>query len=212
MPLYAVATMIIGAITPWPGQHGRYLLPVMPVFFLGMIVSLRSVWLASTAAPLHVKAAARTLTAGIVLFLYADEFLTFYQAHTHFFKDAHLRTTAGQTVSYRQLCYGPELIAMDEAITYVAERAHPGNIIVASMPHWVYLRTRLQAVMPPLEADVRIAEALLENLPARFIINESSTFFTHRYVRNVMTAHPDKWRMVYVAPSDDVRVFERISD
>jgi hypothetical protein len=77
------------------------------------------------------------------------------------------------------------------------------------MAHWVYIRTGLKAVMPPLVLDGATATRMLDSVPARYVILETPSFYTFRYIANAVGARPSDWHRVYSATSEDVHVYER---
>jgi uncharacterized membrane protein YukC len=61
-------------------------------------------------------------------------------------------------------------------VDWVAAHARPDDIVVSSMPHWVFLRTGRLSIMPPYERDGATVLADLDAALARFVIVDSSGF------------------------------------
>jgi hypothetical protein len=73
------------------------------------------------------------------------------------------------------------------------------------MPHWMYLRTGLKAVMPPFETDPVKAQALLDSVPVTYLLlDEGLAVETKRYMIRVVQQFPERWERVYadtIAPT-----------
>jgi hypothetical protein len=138
-----------------------------------------------------------------------EQALTYFQSHTKYLIASGVTDRTGSPVIYRQLFYYAENVAMDECITWIAQNAKATDVIAASMAHWVYLRTGLKAVMPPLEPNAAVANHLLDTVPVRYMIQETPSFYASRYVSNAVAAD-SRWRLVHTAKADDVRVYERV--
>ena len=75
------------------------------------------------------------------------------------------RTAEGAFVGFPQLLYQDQDVSLGHAAYWVRDHAAPGDIVAAAMPQWVYLKTGLKTVMPPLESDSKKAESLLNSVP-----------------------------------------------
>lgn len=210
--LYVLATIFAAMAAPWPAQHVRYLSPLFPVLLLGLFMCMLAVQNIIPAGFSRLRFGWSATCTCLLVMMLLHEVVAFYQVHTMYLGDSDVRDRTNNPIAYRQLFYGKELVAMDQAITWVGKWAKPGDVVVAAMPQWVYLRTGLKSVMPPLEANVATEERLLDTVSGRYLIMETPAFFTWRYVSPVVQAYTNKWRLVYVATADDVRVFERVSD
>jgi hypothetical protein len=208
--IYVFTAILAVCTTPWPAQYVRYLSPSTPVLLLGLITALRTLqdrwtdWWPSMASK------ARRGTLFVLALLLVEQMATYYSAHTKYLTDSPVTDKTGTPIVYKQLFYENDNVAMDECLTWIAQHARQSDIIAASMAHWVYLRTGRKAVVPPLEADAITANRLLETVPVRYIIRETPNFFAFQYVSSAIAAEPAKWRLVYVAKTDDVRVYERV--
>ena len=77
--------------------------------------------------------------------------------------------TNGRRLWYRLFFYDDSQREFDEAVGYVQSHAQVHDVVAAGTPHWIYLRTKLQTVMPPFEKDVDTAERLLDSVPVRYL-------------------------------------------
>lgn len=203
--IYVGATLIALCTTPWPAQYVRYLAPSTPILLLGLLTALRKtqdLW------------AKRWPTMGrgaicVIALILVEQTATYYRAHRTYLTASDVTDNTGTPIVYKQLFYDADNVAMDECITWIAKHANRNDVISASMAHWVYLRTGRKAVVPPLAADATVANRLLDSVPVRYIIRESPSFYGFRYVSNAVQ-DSTKWRLVYVATTYDMRVYERI--
>jgi hypothetical protein len=91
--------------------------------------------------------------------------------------------------------------AMEDAATWLRRNAPPDSRLVAVMPHWIYLRTGLQAVQPPYVADAGAVQDLVDSVPADYAIvgaerNDEGDLMG-RYLMPAVRKHPDRWQVVY---------------
>jgi hypothetical protein len=209
--LYLAGTVIAVCTTPWSQQHVRYMSPSLPVLFPAFFTAVVMVHRQRTTRGAAVWRAAGVAVVAVVALMIGEQVVTYYQAHTKYLLGSDITDRSGRPVIYRQLFYYPENVGMDECITWIAHHAQTSDVVAASMAHWVYLRTGLKAVMPPLELDGALSTRLLDSVPVRYIILETPSFYASKYVANAVQGHPGEWRQVYAATTEDVRVYERIS-
>ena len=72
--------------------------------------------------------------------------------------------------------------------------------LITVMPHWIYLRTGLQAVQPPYVADAGAVQDLVDSVPADYAIvgaerNDGGDLMG-RYLMPAVRKYPDRWRVV----------------
>jgi hypothetical protein len=163
VPLYVLLYLAALALTPFPGQYLRYLMPLTPPLALLALVFLIALSRRSTdpspVAPtgrlpwivLGTAAASQLVLAGWV---YANE----YQPVTY-------EDRSGRRLSYRLFYYDDRQEGFERAIDYIRSHAAPDDIVAAGTPHWIHLRTGLKTVMPPFEADPPRAQTLLDTVP-----------------------------------------------
>jgi hypothetical protein len=89
------------------------------------------------------------------------------------------------------------------------------------MPHWVYLRTDLKAVMPPFELNPVAAQQLLDSVPVTYLIlDQGLAIDTKNYTSPVVERYPQHWQRVYadsilaepgVHPEGRFEIYRRIA-
>lgn len=211
IPLYFGATVLGVCAAPWPGQHVRYLCPVLPVLLLGLVTSLRALS-ATGRQVITTKGQLSRLFAGAVIgIVFIHQIIAYYQAHTYMLKPSLVRNRSGRQIVQRQLGYEQDLVAMDQGIGWLGEHAQPGDMVAGAMPQWIYLQTGLKAVMPPLESDPAVAARLLDSLPVRYLMHEKAGFFSWSYVDSILRAYPDNWRLIFTSEDNYVKIYERVA-
>ncbi len=114
-------------------------------------------------------------------------------------------------MSQRLFFYGPDWRAHDAALAWVAHATRPDAVVATSTPHRLHLMSGLRSVLPPLEADPAQAERLLAAVPVDYLIVDHLDFAAvlRRYAENVVTAAPERWRLVYGDASGGSSVYRR---
>ena len=126
--------------------------------------------------------------------------LTLFLLYTRWHQEVVHENQNGNKVAYRLFFYNDAYRALDAGLDWLKRRAKPGDVVVATMPHWVYLRTGLKAVMPPFEADPVKAQNLLDSVPAIYVILDevkAEEDFTGKYASPLVRGSPDRWKRVY---------------
>jgi hypothetical protein len=122
-----------------------------------------------------------------------------------------------RTVSYHVFTYDAPFAAFDAGVDELQpserRRCVPGtDVVISSMPHWVFLRSQCLAVIPPFESDVRLASQLLDSVGARFVIvDRSGLSSTEMYALPVASQHDSGWRLVWTDAAGLAHLFERAS-
>jgi hypothetical protein len=119
---------------------------------------------------------------------------------------------AGQRHEYRLFFYDRSWRLHDDGLDWLGRQARPGEIVATSTPHWAYLRTGLPAVMPPYEADARLAATLLDQVPATYLIVDQLSFLDvgRRYTLPAIERAPDRWRLIYATNDSGPRIYRRV--
>jgi hypothetical protein len=214
MPLYVAAYIALLCLTPSSWESARYLLPIAPFLVLalwecgiairGWLQTGRWRGLAKLAQPGLIALAALIL--GIQVASLRDFFLERHRLVVY-------QDRNGALVSYRLLYYREVYQALDAGLDWLRQRARPTEIIASSMPHWAYLRTGLQAVMPPFERDPSRAQALLDSVPVSYLIVDGRTgSFTREYGLPAVKAMPGSWELVYFAGAGELEIYRRLRD
>jgi hypothetical protein len=116
---------------------------------------------------------------------------------------------------YRLFYYDEEWANFDAALAWLKDHAEPGAVLGTSAPHWAYLKTGYQAVMPPMEADQAKAQRLLDSVPVKYVIVDEMEFLdiVRRYTEPVIKSHPELWQQVYTVssgPKNYTHVYRRV--
>jgi hypothetical protein len=210
--LYAVGSLVIIAVTPWPIQFVRYMVPLTPFLTLALVSVLA--WSARNAAATRAIGwrALRVVMLGTVAVIVAQQVLTLARSITKHPTPAVYTDRAGQRHEYRLFFYDRSWRLHDEGLDWLGRQARPGEIVATSTPHWAYLRTGLPAVMPPYEADARLAATLLDRVPATYLIVDQLSFLDvgRRYTIPAIERAPDRWRLIYAANDSGPRIYRRV--
>jgi 4-amino-4-deoxy-L-arabinose transferase-like glycosyltransferase len=210
--LYVLLYLALMCLTPWPGQFPRYLAPLAPMLALslfGCLVAIQRQSQGSLAPPRRIAGSA--LVVCVVAVILIQEFVTFYQIHTEDHQQVVYSDRGGNKVAYRQFFYKDSYRALDEGLDWLKRRAQPDDVVAASSPHWVYLRTGLKAVMPPFELDPVTAQHLLDTVPVSYLILEEGALDIKRYTLPVTQKVPKDWALVYSAPEGNCSIYQRVN-
>ncbi len=213
LALYVAASLFIIATTPWPVQFVRYVVPLTPFLTLGLVVALEaSARKAAMKRGLRWRALHATLV-GVVGLIAVQQVATLYRSISKYPSPAVFFDRAGTRHDYRLFFYDRHWQLHDDGLDWLARQARPGEIVATSSPHWAYLRTGLQAVMPPYEADPARAERLLEQVPVTYLIVDQLSFLDvgRRYTIPVVESAPDRWRLIYAVNDSGPRIYRRVT-
>ena len=212
--LYVIAYLGSVSLTPWPAQWMRYWWPLSPFLLLALLqccFTLRDVLSSLLPSP-----ARRVLTyfpSALLCLLLLVESLTL--AHSYGKSRGHvvLSDGHGRSVQFTLFFYDEAYRELDEALTWLKTRARPDDTIVAAMPHWVYLVTHAKTVMPPFESDPATTQALLDAVPARYVIIDATAIeisaMMRRSLTRVVEASPARWKEVFSGRSGGTFIYER---
>jgi hypothetical protein len=211
MPFYVGAYVALLCMTPAAWESARYLLPIMPFLVIALwqcAVAIRD-WLERRRRRTLAKLGRFGLVAVVVLIV-GVQLASLYD----FFRDRHGKVEyvdrSGTLVRYRLFYYREAYRALDAGLDWLRQHAKSTEVIVSSMPHWVYLRTGMKAVMPPFETDPRKAQALLEAVPATYLIIDGRTgSFTREYGLPAVKAAPERWQLIYSSQAGELAIYRR---
>jgi hypothetical protein len=215
--LYVLACIGAVCLTPWPLQWKRYWSPLAPFLVLALLqclLALRSyVWLAG---PNPARLVARMLLPAVVCVVLVVEVFTVLHAYRTIRGDVVLHDRQGSPVQFSLFYYtGPDR-ELDEALEWLRARARPTDVVATAMPHWAHLVTGVKTVMPPFEADPQKAEILLDAVPVRYIVMDSTdvdiAHLMRRSTAEVLRAGSARWTQIYTGPSGLVAVYERVTE
>jgi hypothetical protein len=208
----AVACALM-ALTPWGGQFLRYMLPVLPLLAIGLAVGLAEVWRWRGWGRRWLSALAR---AAVILLLLGILLSRVEAIHTLYWgssDDSMLVDSRGRGHVARLFFMNADWRAMEGAATWLRRNVRPDSRVITVVPHWIYLRTGLQAVQPPYVADAVAVQDLVDSVPANCAIvgaerNDGGDPMW-RYLMPAVRKYPDRWRVVYEDQHTGLRVYER---
>jgi len=207
IPFFIILNIAAMCATPFPKQFVRYLLPLSPFFSLLFFEAL--VWL-NAQSRVHriglVRRAAPLLTIALLIVMGAQELAAerdLYRFHHDKIDYLHNR----QHISYRVFFYSLADREVDRGLDWVRGQARPDDVVAATDPQWVYLRTGLKSVLPPLEPNSSEAERLIDSVPVRFLFVDENVY--RRYTSRLVESNPDLWKCIWRGAEDRVRIYER---
>lgn len=210
--LYAVGSLAIIAVTPWPVQFVRYLVPLTPFLTLALVSVL--VWAGARAAATRAWPwrALQVTMVGVVVIIIAQQFLTLARSMTKHPTPAVFTDHAGRRHEYRLFFYDRSWRLHDDGLDWLARHAHPGEVVATSTPHWTFLRSGLPAIMPPYESDPDLAARLLDGVPVTYVVVDQLTFLDvgRRYTIPAIAQAPDRWQLVYAMNDSGPKIYRRV--
>ena len=194
--IIGVSVMLVW-ITPWPAQFTRYLMPLGPflsipvVLALSKIESLGRKWRA-TAMPTRVVVAV-VLVVTFTVEAYPSIKMFRFRAST----EGVTIEPPGKAPS-RFFAHDSYWQAWERSVNWLGQQGSPKAIVASSAPHWLYLRTGLRAVLPPMDPDPASAKRLLETVPVSYVIIDQLEFLdiSRRYALPAIENDPAGWHLV----------------
>jgi hypothetical protein len=211
LSIYFAITLALIAFTPWQSQFWRYLASVTPLTLIFFVFSLLQIcrWLALrySRCSFYVGMFVPTGLA-VALFLQAGvaaQLLRNIPSVSYF--DA-----GGRERPFHLLTYGSNWHALDYAFEWVRRHAPADAIVATTVPHLAYLRSQHKAVLPPFELDPETAGRLLDQVPVSYLVLDELGVpaISERYAAPIVEYMPQQWRLVFTAPDDKTRVYERL--
>jgi hypothetical protein len=207
IPFFIILNLAAMCATPFSKQFVRYLLPISPLISLLFFEALAWLNAQSRAHRIgFVRRAAPLLTIALLIVMGAEELADerdLYRFHHEKIDYLHGR----QHISYRVFFYSPADRAVDLGLDWVREQARPDDVVAASDPQWVYLRTGLKSVLAPLEPNSSEAERLIDSVPVRFLFVDEGVY--RRYTSHLVESNPDLWKRIWRGAGDTVRIYKR---
>jgi hypothetical protein len=203
MAIYVALSLLAVAAVPMPSQYIRYLWPLAPYLAIALILGLAMV---DRLLPAHCAGWLAGIVIGLVLIQQAISTVMLYRIE---YNDVTEVTRSGQRVRYRLFYYSPGFRSVDAAQEWIRERTRTTDLIAASSPHWLSLRTGRKAIMVPFNGDPQALEHLLAQTRVKYLVLDDlpdlnlSSFVAPAIERST------GWRQVF-AYDEHCRVFERI--
>jgi hypothetical protein len=212
--LYVMAYLGIVSLTPWPLQWMRYWWPLTPFLLLALLqccLALRD--LLRSALPSQAKRVVAYFPPVLLAVVLLIESLTVVDAYEKARGDVVLLDRQGRPVQFRLFFYDEAYRELDEALTWLRACMQPDDVIAVAMPHWAYLVTHAKTVMPPFESDPVKTQALLDAVPVRYIVMDTTDIDVsrtmHRSTARVFEAFPARWKEIYSGRTGRVAIYER---
>lgn len=209
--LYTIGTTGLICLTPWPGQSERYWWPLTPILAIAFLTGLLAIAKRLSTVNYRWARAGSLAVVGVsmvgVLSIEAVSVFNSYALHD----DLLYRDSDGKAHEYGLFFYGPSWSDHDQTLDWLTAHANPGEVVATSAPHWAYLKTGLQAVMPPFEPDRREAQRLMDSVPVSYLVVDGLGFvdISRRYAAPVVEAFPAGWELVYGSTEDSSRIYRR---
>ena len=208
---YVLGSIALIVVTPWPGQFGRYLVPLAPILALAFVA------VPSALLDRARRSGGRWWRAGAVLALatlggvLVQELYTVYKVFTKHHEPAVMTDASGKVHQYRLFFYDQTWRLHDDALDWLARQGPRSAVIATATPHAAYLRTGLKAIMPPYEADPALAADLLRRVPVTYLIVDQLSFLdvSRRYAAPVAASDSADWPMVYAVNDSGPRIYRR---
>jgi hypothetical protein len=203
LPFYVLFSVAVLCLTPWAYLFHRYLMPLTPFLVLFLLTALLA---ASNISGKWRKVGSQFMGLVVCLIL-IQQILLIMLIYSRLHSNVTYRDLKGGLIQYQLFYYRDPHRAFDAGLDWVGVHAKPEDVIAGSMPQWMYLRTGLKAVMPPLEADPVKAQAMLDSVPVTYLfLDEDLGVDTKRYMIPVVQQFSERWERVYtdiIAPESD---------
>lgn len=208
---YVVLSMAAVVLTPFSKQFIRYFLPLFPFFALAMFQCLALAARAAgrrfpAAAPMLGHACIGAVVAAIML-VEGRDVRRLYDHHDRVFEQ---RDPSGDD---RLFYYAPLGSEFDEALAALHRLGRPSDVVAATDPQRVYLRTGMKAVLPPFELDGIKAQQLIDTVPVRYLVAETDPQALglgayHRFTSALLRDNPGRWTLVWKSSRGQVAIYE----
>lgn len=212
--IYLSLAIAMVCATPWSGQILRYLAPILPfvgLAFLTCMVRIQELSRSRLAGKGRLFTSAVSLI--IPLLILSETLFSLRTGIRDFRQPAIYESQAGIQRNYWLFHYPHSFSSVEVGLKWLAGHADRQSIVAVSMPQWVYLKTGLRTVMPPLESDPLKAQQLIDTVPASYLILDRmimESSFNNAFPALVQNS-PEKWTRVYSSGNGDVEIYRRVS-
>ncbi|HSU58002.1 MAG TPA: hypothetical protein VLI55_01710 [Bryobacteraceae bacterium] len=212
IPVYLLLTIAAICTTTWIDQFPRYLAPVEPFLLIVFFSFLLNIKRTSGRWPVRVRRVTSILTVSTALFIVCESALSCIVGYRNFRNKAIYVDAKGVEREYTLFHYPTEASASQAGMEWLVAHADPNAIVAVSMPQWVYLKTGLKTVMPPLEPDWAKAQRLIDSVPASYAVLDQLLMEDdfNRSFPGLVRGSPHKWRLVYLSPHREFDIYQRI--
>ena len=211
--LYVAGSIALIVVTPWPGQFGRYLVPLAPLLapaFVSVPAALLARARRSGGRGWRAASLAGLATLAFVL---VQDLYTVYKLFTKHHQPAVMTDAAGRMHHYRLFFYDQPWRLHDDALDWLGRQERRGAVVATATPHLAYLRAGMPAIMPPYESNPARAAELLAGVPVTYLVVDQLSFLdvSRRYGAPVTRAASAEWALVYAQNDSGPRIYRRVS-
>jgi len=210
--LSTVLTLAAICTSPWPGQFGRYLSPMLPLLLLCLMAGVGIVAGGSPASAKWRNRKVAILRAVLFLLILADCGLALMSGVRNFLSPVYYGDREGKLVRYHLVYYLPDYTDVKAMLSWLLPKADPHAVTAAVMPEWFYLQSGLKTVMPPLTRNAVRAQAEADSVPVSYVVIEilpvqdNFNSFFPKLVEN----SPGKWKLLCSASGRKVQLYGRL--
>jgi hypothetical protein len=205
--LFIILSLVVMCMTTFTKQFVRYVLPLSPLILLCFFEALA--WV-NAQSGMHSNGLLRKGTVAVTIALLAlmggkelrDEREMFRFHHESIDYLHH-----GQRIGYRLFFYSTGDREVDQGLDWLETEARREDVVAATDPAWVYLRTGLKSVLPPSEANSSKAQLLIDSVPVRYLFVDENWY--QRYASGLVRGNPDLWKCVWRCADEGVRIYKR---
>ena len=209
--LYVTGSIALIVVTPWPGQFGRYLVPLAPILALAFVSVPAALAAGAQQSGRRGWRAASLAGLATIAFVLVQEVYTVYKVFTKHHQPAVMTDAAGRRHHYRLFFYDQTWRQHDDALDWLGRQEPRRAVVATATPHLAYLRTGLPAIMPPYESDAARAAALLAGVPVNYLVVDQLSFLdvSRRYAAPVARADTAEWPLIYARNDSGPRIYRR---
>jgi hypothetical protein len=215
VPLYILTYLAMMCLTPWSEQFGRYLMPLMPFLIVSLFETLKFLKTKSYSfLPPKLGRAGHLFAGSVLLLVLLAEAFTIHETYGNYFLPVSYNDKSGRKIEYKQFFYSQSSQNLDEGLDWLMARAEPGDIVAGTWSHWIYLRTGLKSVLPPLEANAEKAQNLLNAGPVKYLLLEKDEdkLEMKRYVSPIIENARNRWKLVFSTSDGELEIYERVRE
>ena len=216
MLMYVALSLAAACLTPFQSQFLRYLMPLYPFFALalfqllaGFARSAKEPGFAARLVPGFARSVPVWIVVGLIGYQEVDDLRHLWPNHHDVAYEQR-----GQLVEYKLFYYAPLGTAFDQALDWLQRRAALTDVIAATDPQWVYLRTGRKAVLPPFEPNGKTAQQLIDTVPVKYLIvatkpEPEALGLYYRFTSALVRENPSAWDRVWSSPEGSIEIYQR---
>jgi hypothetical protein len=211
VPVYVSLSIAAICTTPWPGQFDRYVVPLAP-FLLILFITCLNQFRRFAQRRFAANRWASAVPVAIALLAVTESAISCLVGYRNFLDPTVYQDNGGTARAYKLFHYAAAGSGTENGLKWLVTHADRRAIVAASMPQWVYLKTGLKTVMPPLEADPQKAQQAVDSVPVTYAVIDTLLMedkFNLRFPR-ALRANTDKWIPVYQSAGHEFDIYQRV--